>query len=102
MIATAYLYITIDDTGVPWIAGTATKIVELIPDCIAYGWSPKELHFQHPHLSMAQMHSALACCWEHKLETDEDIEWRLSLVDEIRRVSPPTRLNERLRAQGLI
>ncbi|MFN3333370.1 MAG: DUF433 domain-containing protein [Caldilinea sp.] len=102
MIATAYLYITIDETGVPWIAGTATKLVELILDYIAYGWSPEELHFQHPHLSMGQIHSALAYYWDHKSEVDADIERRLQLVDDIRLKSPQTRLVDRLRAQGLI
>lgn len=102
MIATAYLYITIDETGVPWIAGTATKLVELILDHIAYGWSPEELHFQHPHLSMGQIHSALAYYWDHKSEVDADIERRLQLVDDIRLKSPQTRLVDRLRAQGLI
>jgi uncharacterized protein (DUF433 family) len=102
MIATAYLYITIDETGVPWIAGTATKLAELILDHIAYGWSPEELHFQHPHLSMGQIHSALAYYWDHKSEIDADIERRLQLVDDIRRKLPPTRLEDRLRAQGLI
>ncbi len=26
----------------------------------AYGWSAEELHFQHPYLTLGQIHSALA------------------------------------------
>lgn len=102
MIATDYLYITTDEQGVPWIAGAPTKLVELILDTVAYGWSPEELHFQHPHLSMGQIHSALAYYWDHKQAIDADIERRLVLVDDIHRTVSPTRLDERLRAKGLL
>jgi len=102
MIATDYLYITTDEHDVPWIAGTPTKLVELILDTIAYGWSPEELHFQHPHLSMGQIHSALAYYWDHKQAIDGDIERRLARIDDVRRTAPPTRLDERLRASLLI
>jgi uncharacterized protein (DUF433 family) len=102
MIATDYLYVTTDEQGVPWIAGAPTKLVELIPDTVTYGWSPEELHFQHPHLSMGQIHSALAYYWDHKQAIDADIERRLVLVDDIHRTLSPTRLDERLRAKGLL
>jgi hypothetical protein len=29
-------------------------------DKIAYGWIPEEMHLQHPHLSLAQIHAALS------------------------------------------
>lgn len=102
MIATAYRHITIDENGVPMIAGTTMKVVELIVDCKAYGWSPEELHFQHPYLQMGQIYSALAYYWDHRSELDRDIERRLELVDEIRRELPPTKLEDDLRARGLI
>ncbi|MCB0137961.1 MAG: DUF433 domain-containing protein [Caldilinea sp.] len=78
------------------------KLVELILDNIAYGWSPEELHFQHPYLSMGQIHSALAYYWDHKQAVDQDIERRLALVNSIERELPPSRLDERLRKKGLL
>ena len=42
--------IEIDDQGVAWIVGANTKVVEVVLDKMAYGWSPEEMHFQHPHL----------------------------------------------------
>ena len=53
-------HIEIDDKGVASITGANTKVVEVVLDRLAYGWSPEEIHFQHPHLSLAQIHSALA------------------------------------------
>lgn len=78
------------------------KLVELILDNIAYGWSPEELHFQHPYLSMGQIHSALSYYWDHKLAVDQDIERRLALVNSIERDLQPNRLDERLRKKGLL
>ena len=84
------------------IAGTTIKIVELVLDHTAYGWSPEELHLQHPHLSLGQIHSALAYYWDHQQEVDQDIEQRLRRVDEVQKTLKPTTLRERLEAKGLI
>jgi hypothetical protein len=77
------------------------KVIELVLDHLAYGWSPEELHFQHPHLTMGQIHSALAYYWDHKAELDRDIERRLELVDRLQQTTPPASLAERLRAKRL-
>jgi hypothetical protein len=45
-------------------------------DKIAHGWSPEEMHFQHPNLSLAQIHAALAYYYDHQQELDADIEKR--------------------------
>jgi len=51
--------IELDDRGVAWIAGANTKVIEAVLDKIAHGWSPEEMHLEHPHLSLAQIHAAL-------------------------------------------
>jgi uncharacterized protein (DUF433 family) len=66
--------ISIDDNGVAWIRGANTKVVEVVLDKPAYGWSPEEMHFQHPHLSLAQIHSALAYYYENTEKLDAEIE----------------------------
>ena len=100
--ATAYEHIVTDERGVPLIEGTTTKVVELVLDVMAHGWSPDEIQFQHPHLTLGQIHSALAYYWDHKEELDGDIERRLERVEEIRREVGPSQLAERLRAKGLL
>ena len=66
----------------------------------AYGWSPEELHFQHPDLSLGQIHSALAYYWDHRNELDRDIERRTRLADEIRsEVGTQAPLGSRLAAR---
>ena len=83
LVETRYEHIIIDEKGVPVIAGTNMKVVELVLEKLAYGWSAEELHFQHPYLTLGQIHSALAYYWDYREELDEDIEQRLRKVDEI-------------------
>src|SRR5215213_6207397 len=100
--ATAYEHIVTDETSVPLIEGTTTKVIELVLDVLAYGWSPDELQFQHPHLTLGQIHSALAYYWDHKEELDGDIKRRLERIEEIRREIGPSQLVERLKVKRLL
>lgn len=90
IVETRYEHIILDEKKVPTIAGTTMKVIELVLDSHAYGWSPEELHFQHPHLTLGQIHSALAYYWDHKDELDQDIERRLRRVGEIQQALPPS------------
>ena len=81
----------------PHIADTTTKVVELVTDHQAYGWSPDELAVQFPYLTLGQIHSALAYYWDHKVELDEDMARRLAYAEEMRRNAPPHPLLTRLR-----
>jgi uncharacterized protein (DUF433 family) len=79
-------HVAFDDKGVPIIAGTTMKVVELIMAHQAHGWSPEELRFQYPHLSLGQIDSALAYYRDHKEQLDDDIERRSGVVEQARRV----------------
>jgi uncharacterized protein (DUF433 family) len=54
LTGTEYKHIALDDRKVPLIAGTTMKVIELVTGQIAHGWSPEELQFQHPYLTMSQ------------------------------------------------
>lgn len=84
MVAVLNSLIELDDKGVAWISGANTKVIEVVLDKMAYGWSPEEMHRQHPHLSMAQIHAALAYYYEHQAELDADIERRYQEVEALR------------------
>lgn len=101
LIATGYEHIVIDKNGVAIIAGTTMKVIELATEKIAYGWSPEEIHFQHPYLSMGQIHSALAYYWDHTEKLDKDIERRMEETEEIRKKTGPSPLVARLKSKGL-
>jgi uncharacterized protein (DUF433 family) len=101
-VETRYEHIVLDEQHVPVLTGTNTKVIELVVEQMAYGWSPEELHFQHPHLSLGQIHSALAYYWDHQEVLDRDIERRQTLIDQLQRTATPSALRNRLKAQGLI
>jgi uncharacterized protein (DUF433 family) len=91
-IATAYQHIHLDDRQVPIVAGTTMKIVEIIVAQKAYGWSPEEIHFQYPFLSMGQIYSALAYYWDYRDELDVDIQRRWDLTENLRQQAEPLKL----------
>ena len=82
-VTTMYEHIEIDQTGVPLIAGTTMKVVELVTSHLAYGWSPEELHFQFPHLTLGEIYAALAYYWDHKADIDADMIRRERYVEEL-------------------
>lgn len=97
----SYPHIEIHDDGVPYIAGTTMKVVELVDSKEAYSWSPEELHFQFPHLTLGMVYGALAYYWDHQEEVDFDRERRLQLADEYRLLDGPSPLAAKIRALGL-
>ena len=101
-VRTCYEHIVVGEDGVPTIAGTTTKVVELVAEKLAYGWSPEEIHLQHPYLSMGQVHAALAYYWDHAEELDKDMGDRLRRVEGIRKALGPSPLVRRLKEKGLI
>ncbi len=100
--STTYEHVQVDTNGTPIISDTTMKVVELVMAQMAYGWSPEELHFQHPYLTLGQIYSALAYYWDHKEELDADIERRQRYAEEARRKAGPSSLVARLHAQGLV
>ncbi|MCS6910694.1 MAG: DUF433 domain-containing protein [Anaerolineales bacterium] len=101
-IKTRYEHVVLDETNTPVIAGTTMKVIELAQAHIAYGWSPEELQFQFPHLTLGRIHSALAYYWDHREELDKDIERRLQFANKLRRSVGESPLVARLKSQGLI
>lgn len=99
---TSYEHVLLDEQGVPLLAGAGMKIVELVLEHLAYGWSPEELHFQHPYLSLGQIYSALAYYWDHREALDADIADRLREVDRARQRFGASPLRTRLEDEGLL
>jgi len=97
-----YEHIAFDSKGVPIIAGTNTKVIELIVERIAYGWSPEELYFQHKYLSLGQIYAALAYYADNAEELDHDIELRLKKVEKLQKNSKKSPLINRLKNKHVI
>lgn len=96
--ATGYEHVVLSEDGVPEVAGTSMKVVELVADRMAHGWSPEELQFQHPHLTLGQVYSALAYYADHAAEIEADLARRLDTVDQLGGALVSSPLVARLRA----
>jgi uncharacterized protein (DUF433 family) len=94
--ATTYQHIVLDEAGTAWVEGANTKVVEIVMDVKAYGWSPEEIHLQHPHLSLGQIHSALAYYWDNVEDIERDIARRSAEVEAIRAELGPSDIRQKI------
>jgi uncharacterized protein (DUF433 family) len=99
-IPTTSEHIVLDEQGIPWIEDANTKVVELVAAVKSHGWSAEELAYQHPHLTLGQVHSALAYYWDHREEVEADLRRRKALIEELRGEVGDHPLIAKLRAQG--
>jgi uncharacterized protein (DUF433 family) len=100
MSQTTTAHIHLDEWGRAWIDDTNTKVIEVVLDKMAYGWSPEETHVQHPHLSLAQIHAALSYYYDHQAAFDAEIDRQLQEVDALRAQVENSPIRQRLRALG--
>jgi uncharacterized protein (DUF433 family) len=84
--------------GKPRVDGTRIK-VEMIAEWIVHGGRlPAEVQASHPHLTLAQIHSALAYYYDHRAELDASLQEGRRLADELR-TRFPSALQEKLQTQ---
>jgi len=100
--ASSYGHVLLDARGHARVGRSAMTVVQLVAEQAAHGWSPEELHFQHPDLTLAEIHSALAYYWDHAREIDAEIEEQLREVDSRRASQTSSPLLQRLRDHGLL
>jgi uncharacterized protein (DUF433 family) len=70
--------------GVPFIAGTATKVRMVVVNHRAFGWDGRELQEQMPHLTLGQVYAALSYYYDHQAPIDADIEAGERLAEDLR------------------
>ena len=93
-------HIRIDAEGRAWVDDTNVKVIEIVLDHLAYGWSPEEMHYQHPDLSLAQIHAALGHYFDHQAEFDREIETSLRGVETAAAQANDSPVRQRLRRLG--
>jgi len=89
-----------DAAGRAWIDDTNIKVIEVVLDQMAYGWSPEEICLQHPTLSLAQVHAALGFYYDNQAAFDAEIDRDFKHIQKLTAQSTDTPLRRRLRASG--
>jgi uncharacterized protein (DUF433 family) len=57
------------------------RVGQIVMDYLAYGWSADEIHRQHPHLTLAEVHAAMGYYYDNQAEIDAEIAAELEEVD---------------------
>ncbi|HZO87007.1 MAG TPA: DUF433 domain-containing protein [Chthonomonadaceae bacterium] len=65
--------ISTDERGIAYIANTRMKVRQIAIEAEHFGYSPQEIQEAHEHLSLAQIHAALAYYYSHKEAIDAEI-----------------------------
>ena len=86
-------------SGQPRVAGTRIKVKHVYTWVERMGMTPAQVVAEYPHLTMAQVHAALAYYWSHQDEIHRDIENEEKLVSELKAKAGPSRIQERLAEQ---
>ena len=73
-----------------------------VVDRLAHHWDADEIQRQHPHLSLAQIYSALAYYYDHQAEMDQAIEASLQRVEAIQAALGESPIRAKLKAKGLL
>ena len=94
---TEYKHVVLDERGAARIAGSRSRVSHIVMDRLVGGLTPEEIHASYPHLSLAQIYSALAYYFDHREEIDarmtEDRTFAAAL-----RARTPSKRDQKLRS----
>ena len=63
----------------------------MFADIAAHAWSPEDICRQHPYLTRAEVHAAMAYyCYDHQEEIDREIREELAQADQQRATAAPS------------
>ena len=87
---TVYAHIRSDPgvcSGLPRIDGTRIRVIDIVV-LARRGRTPEEILDSYEHLTLGQVHAALAYYYDHKAEVDEQLEATRLRGEEFRRANP--------------
>ena len=74
------------------------RVSMIVCDYLGRAWSAEEIAVQYPHLTLAEIHAALAYYVDHREEIDAELAAELAEAERDLRERPETPLLARLRA----
>ncbi len=64
------------------------RVAQIAADQLGNGWSAEEIHRQHPHLTLGEIHAALGYYHDHRAEIDAELEGELALLQAAEKTAP--------------
>lgn len=77
------------------------RVAQIAMDYLAHGWSVDEMWHQHPYLTLAEAHAAMAYYFDHQADIDREINEEIDQVERDQSRAPRSATYHRLRAQTL-
>jgi uncharacterized protein (DUF433 family) len=65
-----YPHITMNPRGVPCIDGTRHRVIDIVADHVAHGYSAAQTVEQYPDLTLAQVHAAFTYYYDHQADLE--------------------------------
>jgi uncharacterized protein (DUF433 family) len=88
MVAAPIEHISLDERGIAYIAGTGMKVSDLAIDAETWGMSVREMRDNYSHLTLGQIHAALAYYYDHREEIDAQIARETEEYEALRQQYP--------------
>jgi uncharacterized protein (DUF433 family) len=77
-----------------------TRVAQIVMDYLEHGWSVDEMCHQHPYLTRAEAHAAMAYYFDHQIYIDREINEETEEVERDRSQAQRSAIYHRLRAQS--
>ena len=87
-----------DPMGVLWVDDSGYRVIDLVTEHLAHGWGADILLENHPDLSLAQIHAALAWFYDHEEEMRREIDLREKRATRLLAEIDESPVQKRLRA----
>jgi uncharacterized protein (DUF433 family) len=86
---TTYPHITLNPQGRPCIDGTRHRVIDIVADHVAHGYSAAQMVEHYPDLTPAQVHAALAYYYDHQDAMDADLMASYRATEHLREQHTP-------------
>jgi uncharacterized protein (DUF433 family) len=96
MVAAPIHHISLDERGIAYIAGTSMKVAHIVIDSQTWSMTPPQIQDNYPHLSLAQIHAAMAYYYDHKDTIDAQIAQAAEEYERLRIALPNPFTREQL------
>jgi uncharacterized protein (DUF433 family) len=93
-------HVVIDDKGVARIAGSRIKVTYVAREHTDLAMTPEQIQASHPHLTLGQIHAALAYYYDHRAELDAQVADDDRFAEELRAQLGESPFAKRMRAEG--
>lgn len=84
-----------------FIAGTRVRVQDIYVDSQVHGKSPEEIVASLPHLTLSQVHAALAYYYDHREEILKELRQDKEFVAMMKKQIGPGPLESKLRGAGV-